>query len=614
MCGICGAIGFENGESLTRRMNARLIHRGPDSDGFFNSAPFHLGMRRLKIIDFATGDQPIFNENKTIAIVLNGEIYNFRQLYNELIEYGHRFSTKSDTEVIVHAYEQWGADCPKRLRGMFAFAIFDSRNQSLFLARDRFGIKPLYLWHNDRQMLFASEVRALLDTGVMPRVISNAGLFSYLAFGSVQEPLSLIDSIVSLPSASCLRVKLRDGALNMKQSIYWEPPNARNQIVDFENVHDVLKNSISSHLISDAPLGIFLSGGLDSGAIACLASESALENGHQAITFDFHGSDASELCLTQATAKQAGLSLSVATLNEDGLLDDLSQIFRDMDQPSLDGVNSWYISREARRAGWKVALSGVGGDELFAGYPTFSQARMMKWLPTSLPFTEMLSASNMCASSDTRRKLLSYLGGSPPLGHPYYAIRGLFTFAQTHGLLNDADAINSPAYSMWMDSIQRHVQLAQRYDDVGQMSWLETSQYMTSTLLRDLDAMSMAHSLEVRVPFVDHLVYESILPVAARYKMERNKRKPLMVNALHGLLPREILGAKKHTFTFPFDTWLRQKLSARAQKSLENCMGMPEHFNEHKVREVWENFERGRTNWSRPWTLFVLGEWVSAHL
>jgi asparagine synthase (glutamine-hydrolysing) len=628
MCGFCGVIGFDEGAALAQRMSDRIIHRGPDSFGFLNRPPIHLGVRRLKIIDFAKGDQPIFNEDRTIAIVFNGEIYNFQQLYDELISYGHRFETQSDTETIVHAYEQWGPDCPAHLRGMFSFAIWDLRVDgrdgaapSLFLARDRFGIKPLYIWHDDEHMMFASEVRALLATGVIPRRISAAGLFSFLTFGSVQEPLSLIDGIVSLPPASWMKVSLVDGKLVTKQGVYWEPPDQRGLPADIDHIHVLLKDSVSSHLISDAQLGVFLSGGLDSGTIASLASGSTSVTGLDAIMFGFKDMSNNEVELAKLTAERSRLSLSIATVRQDALLEDLPHIFQDMDQPTLDGINSWYISREARRVGWKVALSGVGGDELFAGYPSFGRAQIMNRMPTSWHWMRSASEWSLPArvfpgGPDASRKFFSYLGGDPPLGHSYYAIRGLFTFTQVTALLNGcaSGAMQSDAFSQWMDVVRRQVHFAGRYDEIGQMSWLELSQYMRSTLLRDLDAMSMAHSLEVRVPFVDHLLVEAILPIAASHKYDRRRPKKLLVEAMRDRLPHEVTSGAKRTFTFPFHVWLRQNLSHRVKKKLEDCLDMPEWFDAQQVSRVWDDFEQGKTSWSRPWTLFVLGEWAQAHL
>jgi asparagine synthase (glutamine-hydrolysing) len=264
-------------------MNRAMVHRGPDSDGFLDDGTLALGIRRLRIIDLGTGDQPIFNEDRSVAVVFNGEIYNFQELYQELKKLGHSFATSSDTEIIVHAYEEWGKECLHRLRGMFAFAVWDCRpadekqplthTRRLLLVRDRLGIKPLYIWRNGKKLLFASEARAILSSGVCPRRLSAAGLYTYLAFGSVQEPLTIIDGITTVPPGSWLQVDLARDEWKVTSGSYWQPSPNGNLDPASEDVRAWLADAVQSHLISEVPLGSFLSGGLDSGAIVALASQ-----------------------------------------------------------------------------------------------------------------------------------------------------------------------------------------------------------------------------------------------------------------------------------------------------------------------------------------------------
>ena len=290
MCGICGSVGYADGEDLVQKMTRAMLHRGPDSEGCLNLGFINLGMRRLKIIDLKTGDQPVFNEDSSVAVVMNGEIYNFRELRQELLALGHQFTTQSDTEVVVHAYEAWGMDFLARICGMFALALLDRRQVErprLVLARDRLGIKPLYLFKDTNRLLFASEVRALLSSGEVPPKPSLAGIYSYLAFGSVQEPLTAIQGVVSLSPGAWLQVHLEveRGSVNLEvnDGIYWRPP-APNADIAFDGqadvpqiIRQVLFTSVASHLVSDVPLGAFLSGGLDSSAIVALASQSLRE-------------------------------------------------------------------------------------------------------------------------------------------------------------------------------------------------------------------------------------------------------------------------------------------------------------------------------------------------
>lgn len=621
MCGICGAIGYDNALTLIQRMNQAMLHRGPDSEGSFAHGDSALGMRRLKIIDLATGDQPVFNEDHTIALVFNGEIYNFLQLHRELEAAGHRFATRSDTEVIVHAYEQWGLDCLSRLRGMFTFALHDRRGgaqaETILIARDRLGIKPLYLWQQPDRLLFASEVRALLASGQVRRRVSQAGVYSYLALGSTQEPLTLVEGVFSLPPACWLQLKREAAGWQTSRGNYWQPPGASDITAAPDEVRAWLGDAIASHLMSEVPLGTFLSGGLDSGGILALGSE-ALGKPMNAFTLGFDNWPDDERDHAALTARRWNAHHQVRLISEADILADLSKALADMDQPSSDGINSWYVSREARRAGLTVALSGVGGDELFAGYRSFTLAPRLKRLPTKMHWLEHLPGWQqgwpiLPGSGDMRRKTAAYLAGDVPLPHPYFAVRGLFTRGQIAALLTrDAD---TPALQPWLASVAEQTALAQRYDAIGEVSWLELRHYMLSTLLRDTDSMSMAHSLEVRVPLVDHLLVEKMLTLRGTLKMYGTPPKPLLKAALQGLLPDPLTSSPKRTFTFPFATWLHGDLGQEVAQALQAPSAITaEVLNPAGMAQVWQDFTQERTNWARPWALYVLQAWLQRHL
>lgn len=632
MCGICGAMGFESALPVVQRMNLAMVHRGPDSCGFLTSNRLVLGMRRLKIIDLNTGDQPIYNEDRTVAIVFNGEIYNFEELYQQLRSLGHQFSTRTDTEAVVHAYEQWGKDCLGRLRGMFAFAICDRRpfngeqlvvdSERLFLARDRLGIKPLYYWRKGNQLLFASEVRALLASGEIPKFLSVDGLYTYLALGSVQEPLTMISGVNSLPPASWLQIDVGEERFEITQGIYWQPPPAENRHFSVEEIRAGLADAVSSHLVSDVPLGAFLSGGLDSGSIVALGSQ-ALGLPMRTFTLAFDNWPADERDLANYTATRWKSEHQVRVINQQELLAEVPQAIASMDQPTVDGVNTWYVCREAKRSGLTVALSGVGGDELFAGYPSFYQVPRLKGLPrlgrlAKLPGLEA-SSSWLPGNADNRRKLVAFLANEMPLEHPYFAVRGLFTQRQIKQLLQpsvyDYLQTDCEPLSRWRKMVAVQVQTASHYDAVGEVTWLELTQYMRSTLLRDTDMMSMAHSLEVRVPFVDHFVIEKVLPLQGKRKLNGNGPKPLLVGALDGMLPPQITAGSKRTFTFPFEDWLRQGLSQRVGQRLSHASdGLGTWLDPSAVLGIWHDFEHHRTNWARPWTIYVLDAWIRTNL
>jgi asparagine synthase (glutamine-hydrolysing) len=629
MCGICGALGFDSSAGLVRRMNQAMVHRGPDSDGFLDDGPIALGMRRLRIIDLHTGDQPLFSEDRQVALILNGEIYNFRDLRSELEALGHRFTSHSDAEVVVHAYEQWGRDRLPRLRGMFALALCDRRGRAagqagrLLLARDRLGIKPLYLWHDGRRLAFASEVRALLASGLVPRTLSTAGLYTFLAFGSVQEPLTLVEGVTSLDPGSWLQAELEGGALTIESGTYWRPPRDGQRDPEPAQVRHWLADAVGSHLVSDVPLGAFLSGGLDSGAIVALGSE-ALNAPLRTFTLAFDAWPGDEREIAAQTARVWQSDHHVRVLAPGEVLAELPQAVAAMDQPTVDGINTWYVSREARRAGLTVALSGLGGDELFAGYASFHQVprlrrvqRTLRWLPKGSYLEDLIA--RLPGSSPGQRKLGALISGGMFLDHAYFAARSLFTPGQVRSLLSPraVEILQEPdgALGEWRRSVQAQLRLSQGYDAVGEVSWLELSQYMRSTLLRDADAMSMAHSLEVRVPFVDHRLVEQVLPVEGRHKMKGRVPKPLLVEALEGRLPPAVTTGAKRTFTFPFERWLRQEWATVVGGGLVKLPdGLAANLDGTAVRQVWSQFGRGHTNWPRPWALYVLAEWVRRNL
>ncbi len=311
-------------------------------------------------------------------------------------------------------------------------------------------------------------------------------------------------------------------------------------------------------------------------------------------------------------------------ISQQDVLADLPRAIADMDQPTVDGVNSWYVSREAKRAGLTVALSGVGGDELFAGYRSFRLVPRLGRLPRDLHWLASLPGWKagwpiLPGSADMRRKSAAYLSGDTPLEHPYFAVRGLFTSSQIEGILKrstgDADKTGSQDLQLWHQTVDAQIELARRYDAVGQVSWLELSQYMLSTLLRDTDMMSMAHSLEVRVPFVDHILVEKILALRGERKLSGQHLKPLLSSALNGLLPEQVTASAKRTFTFPFESWLREGLADTVESRLEEySASVPTLLHQDAVLAVWQDFKQGRTNWARPWALYVLQEWLQRHL
>jgi len=623
----------ESGRAI-RRMTAALVHRGPDEDGFLiapQAAPrVALAMRRLSIIDLPGGTQPIFNETGDVAVFENGEIYNFRALRAKLESLGHAFRTKSDTEVIVHGYEQWGDDCVEHLRGMFAFALLDMRGGAprVLLARDRLGIKPLYYSLQNGALVFASEVRALLASGCVPRQISAGALDSYLLFGSVCEPMTLVEGVFSLPPGHRMKVSASAGVARVDAESYWTFGDAASRksghmpttLEDAAaHLRPILTEAVTNHLIADVPLGIFLSSGLDSTAIVALAS--AAQSGLHTLTVIFPEQEFSEADPARATAKRFGTQHEELLLDGAEMLAHLDDAVDALDQPSMDGINTYFVSWAARRAGLKVALSGLGGDEIFGGYSTFETGpRAVRVAALGKKFPRGVRRATASAvgragggRGDGGRKLAALWRNSEALPHPYYFTRTLYTPDHV-AALRGADGVSGDDHPWW-DWMAESAREASQLDSFNAISCLEARSYMVNTLLRDTDSVSMAHSLEVRVPLLDHVLVEFVSRLPAEVKIKRGVNKALLVQALRGLLPEEIVGQRKRTFTFPWERWLRGSLAARVSAGLSNpAPALAAHLNSDAVRAVWLAFEASKTNWSRPWSLYVLNQWCRKHL
>jgi asparagine synthase (glutamine-hydrolysing) len=634
MCGICGVVGVEQPnrtQALLRRMLDALLHRGPDGEGSLIAPSAGVGMRRLSIIDLPGGNQPVWNESGTLAIFFNGEIYNFRDLRRELESLGHVFRTQSDTEAIVHAYEAWGSGFLTHLRGMFGFALVEMPDgpqgpvTRILLARDRLGIKPLYYAVVDGALLFASEVRALLATGMIPAKVSPAALSSYLLFGSLAEPATLFDAVHSLPPGHWMEVFQGKQSNAPQPKPYWSLENSSDATEASssgapQRLRSLLESSVREHLIADVPLGIFLSSGIDSTAIAALACRE--HRNIQSFTVVFPEIDFSEAEIAQATADRLGTHHRQFLLSGEETLERLEEALGAFDLPSMDGINTYFVSWAARQAGLKVALSGLGSDELFGGYPTFRSAPRLRALAAAARFVPQparvglaaafVGAAGATGRADWARKIAGAWIEPSALPHPYFFTRGLFSPRQARAMLREPDGWRASA---WWKRMEAQAQLAESCDAFSAVSLLELRSYMSNTLLRDTDGMSMANSLEVRVPFLDHRLVEFALSLPAAEKTRGGIPKALLIEALGELLPREVTARKKRTFTFPWARWLRGPLQSRVAKSFAEWSPQLEPLiSGGSAQNVWKDFKGQKTTWSRPWSLFVLNEWVKKNL
>jgi asparagine synthase (glutamine-hydrolysing) len=639
-------IGGESGLAETRvsRMMAAMVHRGPDEDGVLAEPLAVLGMRRLSIIDLGSGRQPIYNEDGTVGVVFNGEIYNFPQLRSTLETCGHHFRTRSDTEVLVHAYEEWAERCLDHLRGMFAFALWDGRGPSrargdsdarprVLLARDRLGIKPLYYAAAaDGTLLFASEVRALLASGGIERRIEPASVEAYLLFGSVVEPMTMVKGVFSLPPGHAMMISC-GAPVAAKPIAYWDlgataressEKAPKDMATAAQAIRPMLEEAVRSHLISDVPLGLFLSSGLDSMALAALASRE--RSGLHTFTVVFPELEFSEAPAARQIAARFGTEHRELLVTAEEMQGRLGEAVEALDQPSMDGVNTFFVSWAARQVGLKVALSGLGGDEVFGGYPTFGLTpRVAKWaaLARCVPGAARKSMAatvmetrrlwKLPRKTDALRKAVAIWSEPNALPHAYFFTRMLFTPEQAERI-HSADLAGGPA--AWHDWLAQVVAQAAQFKGDSAVSCLELRTYMVDTLLRDTDTMSMHHSLEVRVPLLDHPLVEYVLGLPDSAKRRPGVTKALLVESLADLLPAEAGRQTKKTFTFPWERWLRGPLGLQVGARLGDGLtpSLAALLDTSAVQAVWQSFLLGETGWARPWSLFVLNEWVRRHL
>jgi asparagine synthase (glutamine-hydrolysing) len=628
-------------------MSAALRHRGPDEAGFLadeSRAPgLALGVRRLSIIDLQGGHQPVWNEAKDVAVVFNGELYNYREVRESLTRNGHHFATQSDTEILVHAWEEWGEDCLDELRGMFAFALLDLRKRYataplLFLARDPLGIKPLYYTQTADGFVFASEVRALLASGEVAKQISPDALTSYLLFGSISEPVTMIEGVFSLPPGHRMLLYVPERRSTPRARPWWDPMQSsaardtrkpQDLPSAAQRLRPLLEDAVRTHLIADVAVGLFLSSGLDSGAIAALATR--VQPGIRSFTLTFPGTPYDEAALAHVVAERCATKHTDVPLDGGAVVGRLDEALAGLDQPTADGINTYFVSWAAREVGLKVALSGLGGDELFAGYQTFEDTRRfdrlvrMAWfVPAPLrratePLLMQLAARGR--GPDASRKVVAAWRSPDILPHPYFFARALFPVTQLSELTEPrfrSSTVHADGVSLeptWLGWLERAADGARKLEPIGAIAWLEMRSYMTSMLLRDTDSVSMARSLEVRVPLLDTplVEYLSSLSDAARYRA--GAQKALLVEALGDILPSQIAAQRKRTFTLPWEEWLRGPLRRRLEASFADLApALATHWHANGVRDVWSAFLSGKTSWSRPWSLYVLNEWCRQHL
>lgn len=617
MCGIVGLVsrrGRRDVRTLIDLGVKSLSHRGPDSQGTWITSvgdwDIALGHTRLSIIDLSeAGRQPMRSASGKLTITFNGEIYNYGELRHELAP-SYPFRGHSDTETILAGSELHGFDFVKRLRGMYAYAVWDSRIDVLRLARDPFGIKPLYYFSSEDCFVFASEIRTVMRLCGDLRRLNHSAVTTFLETGSCGEIQSMVDGILSVPAGQELIVNVSREKLiarSVNAAPVWASPTTipkrrEDAVIELGNV---IRDSVRKHLVSDVPVGLFLSGGIDSGALLALMRDVAADE-IQTFTVSFGKSALSEGIQAREMAQLYGCDHHEVVLSEERLLSELPTVLGVMDQPSGDGVNSYVVSQAVRSSGLKVALSGLGGDEIFCGYPSFRrQVALSRYARVGAFTSTVVSAlRNAIGFRDVRwEKMADFLktGGRP---------EGVYDISRRMFPSRDVERLFGRAF---------HEDIAMKDspdDAINAISFLEISNYMRNTLLRDSDVMSMAHALEVRVPFVDVEVCRFVLAMPGAWKLSDNRPKSVLLDALGGRLPESVWRRKKMGFTLPFEEWMVGRLNAEISATfsddalLESCGLSPS-----AVRGIWNEFllNSQRWRWSRPWSLFVFAKWCKQH-
>ena len=629
MCGIAGVISNNERtvrESLPRMLN-KLVHRGPDDYGEeitnTGKAIVGLGHRRLSILDLSdAGHQPMIDPLTGAQIIFNGEIYNFQRIGRELEKEGIAFRGHSDTEVLLQALIKWGTDIFARLEGMYALAFFDPRKNKLILARDPLGIKPLYMSLFKGGIVFASEIRAIIASGLIPRLPDKRGLAGFLAYGSIQEPLTFFEDIKAFPPG-CWQEFSVDDLSNLNRSKpnrFWDFPPLQSDISLDEavyNIRDLLDMSVHDHLVSDVPIGIFLSSGLDSTAIAGIASRHKSDVCTFTIGFT-DNPDMSEAKLACETAKMFGTKHTEVDITCVEAEETAFSWLKSMDQPSVDGLNTYIISKAARNHGLVVALSGLGGDELFGGYhnsfyrvPRIEKVlRKFSWVPKWM-WSLIARLVTIGQAEAVVQKAVDLLKADANLPDLYLHFRRNVSNKYLAALGVNVESLNLGS-NLMPPEILKNINISED-DPIGAISQLESRFYMKNTLLRDSDNNGMANSIEIRVPFLDRRVLDAVFAMPGRVKLPTGKAdKYLMRQAFDFLFRDALLKQKKRGFTLPTNRWMVGPMRNMCEDSLD-YLKSTDIFCPGGIDKVWKSFLKEPLKGTRAFGLCVLGFYLKTN-
>ncbi|RJP28117.1 MAG: asparagine synthase (glutamine-hydrolyzing) [Candidatus Omnitrophota bacterium] len=606
MCGIAGIFNFEPfsrvGDNFINRFSSSLHNRGPDDNGFFidHNKGICFVHTRLSVIDLSSaGHQPMSSRDGKVKIVYNGEIYNYPELRRQLQSLGRDFLSNSDTEVIIQGYQEWGIEkLLHSLRGMFALAIFDSSSgrDKLILARDRFGIKPLYYYLNNNLILFSSTVDSIKNNGLVELEHERASRSTLLIFGHIPEPYTILKDVLALEAGSYLTISKEGPRLTKYYDLgkaVSESERLRDAAMVKKSLQKALEEAANIHLLSDVPLGIFLSGGIDSSALVAFSSLNR-RGAISTVSLVFDEKEYSEGYYQKLVADKFNTIHNEYKITENGFYDEMDNIFKAMDQPSIDGINTFFVSLAAKNSGLKVVLSGAGADEVFCGYDYFGKVDTLKFLSRlsevwHKPFSLFEGLEN-------KFRKLSYLGERSGLSS-YLSLRAILNFKEIIDILGVSRESLRNIIGRYSQDLPFGMS-----PNINWLSSMEINMYLKNQLLKDMDVMSMYHSIETRVPYLDHKLIEFVMSVDPGLKVDKLLPKPLLANLVKGLLPQELISRKKQGFVFPMNEWLKSQKGRDLFFDSARAVGIKNAFS----LRLWNRFRKNNQLWAAIWAIIVI--------
>ena len=597
MCGIVGLVTKKEKENTIKLMSDRIKHRGPDGDGYFIDGDVALGHRRLSIIDLSTGDQPMFNEDGSVVTVFNGEIYNYQELKEELIALGHDFKTKSDTEVLVHGYEEWHTDLPKHLRGMFAFAIYDKNKNEVFLARDNFGIKPLYYAKMNDTFMFASEIKAFLDVPDFEKVFNESILETYLEFSFVPTNETFFKGVHRLDAGCSLLYK--DGEIKLNKYFKLDFKEENMSFEDaVKNISDVMKDSVEKHLIADVEVGSFLSSGIDSSYIVSLAKPD------KTYTVGYENKKYDETMYAKDLAEKLGIKNESKIITKEEYLENISKIMYHLDEPTSDpaAISLYFVAKLASKD-LKVVLSGEGADEFFGGYNYYREEVDYKFY-NKLPFCIRHAIGKVASIFPEGRGFNFLVRRGEKLENSYIGVNRNFSSKMAKKVLKnnyelEAIHVTKDVYNEFKN-----------YSNIDKMQAIDINFWLMKDILLKADRMTMASSIEGRVPFIDKEVFKVASHLPFDYKVTKENTKVALRAAAKEVIPTEAYKKKKLGFPVPVREWIKEgDFKEEVEKTLTSDVAN-KYFNTKIINKMFEEHVNGKKdNYRKIWTIYTFIKW-----